>query len=293
VSQPTVLLLALLLSSGSVAAFADANEATDCWHETRLGPDLQEVKITVCLLEGGAIQVYPSSGEAPRMIDINLGYDALGTECWWRTAYSTPWVNLGVDSDGVARVGYREDGVAGLLLDTHVRSCTGRPREAGSAISSAWELINRHIHERPEPLFNPDIGITGLETFIEVAVPVPITDSLVSPLGTTVSFEIKVAQVKVDWGDGTVDTFTESTFPHLIGYPDGIARHIYETKTCSTPGGPRCHPTLSAYQIGVEFDWFVQWRVDAGPWSTIPVPNTTTTATYDVDEIVTRSVANP
>ena len=97
----------------------------------------------------------------------------------------------------------------------------------------------------------------------------------------------------VDWGDGEADTYTESTYPHLTGYPDGLARHVYETKTCPTPGGPRCHPDLSEYEIGVAFDWFVRWQVNAGPWSIIDVPDTLATVAYDVDEIITRSVVNP
>ncbi|MBT8165560.1 MAG: hypothetical protein KJO97_08405 [Acidimicrobiia bacterium] len=249
--------------------------------------------VTVCLLEGGSIQVYTSTSEPPRMIDINLGYDALGTECWWRTAYETPWVNLGVDGENVARVGYRPEGSAGTVLDAYIRACTSQPTETQNTLAAAWELANRHVHEVPDPSFNPDVGITGFETYLQVTVPDPITDSLVSPLGTTVTVEIKVVEVLVEWGDGESDTFTETTFPRLTGWPNGIARHVYETKTCPTPGGPRCHPDLSEYEIQVDFDWFVRWRVDAGPWSTIDVPNTTNTFSYDVDEIVTRTVPNP
>ncbi|NNL69709.1 MAG: hypothetical protein HKO70_07085 [Acidimicrobiia bacterium] len=249
--------------------------------------------VTVCLLEGGSIQVYTSTSEPPRMIDINLGYDALGTECWWRTAYETPWVNLGVDGENVARVGYRPEGSAGTVLDAYIRACTSQPTETQNTLAAAWELANRHVHEVPDPSFNPDVGITGFETYLQVTVPDPITDSLVSPLGTTVTVEIKVVEVLVEWGDGESDTFTETTFPRLTGWPNGIARHIYETKTCPTPGGPRCHPDLSEYEIQVDFDWFVRWRVDAGPWSTIDVPNMTNTFSYDVDEIVTRTVPNP
>jgi hypothetical protein len=281
--------VSLLISS---PALAQTHEATDCWQETVV-EDLVRVEVTVCLLEGGSIQVYTSGSEPPRMIDINLGYDAFGTECWWRTAYETPWVKLDEYTDGVARIGYRPEGSAGTVLDAFAPGCTSQPVETENTLASAWELANRHVHDVPDPRFSPVVGITGMETYLEVAVPVPITDSLVSPLGTTVTVEIKVAQVLVEWGDGESDNFTETTFARLTGYPDGIARHIYETKTCPTPGGPRCHPDLSEYEIQVDFDWFVQWRVDAGPWSTIDVPNTTTLINYDVDEIVTRTVPNP
>jgi hypothetical protein len=283
----------ILFWAMAVPASAGTTEATDCWSETRLDPFLQSVDVTVCLLEGGSIEVYTSGSEPPRMIDINLGYDALGTECWWRTAYETPWVNLAVDGNNVALVGYQPPGADETVLDAYVRACTSQPRETDNSLLAAWELANRHVHVVPDPSFNPDVGITGFETYLEVAVPAPITDSLVSPVGTTVTVEVKVAQVLVEWGDGESDNYTETTFSRLTGYPNGLARHIYETKTCPTPGGPRCHPDLSEYEIQVDFDWFVQWRVDAGPWSTIDVPNTTNAISYDVDEIVTRTVRNP
>ena len=283
------------LSPGSAKAQVDSEttEYTDCWNQAVVVNGLP-VSATLCLNSGGQIDTFVSGvGEPPRMIDINLGYDSLGTECWWSTSYETPWVKLGVDGNGVAYVGYRPEGSTSTILDAFVRSCTSQPRETESVLEAAWELANRHIHERPDPSFSPDVGITGLETFLDVSVPEPVTDSLVSPLGTTVTVEISVAAVDVDWGDGESETFTESTFGSLTGYPDGVARHVYETKTCSDPSGPRCHAGGPEYEIGVEFDWFVQWRVDAGPWSTIDVPNTVAVVSYDVDEIVTRSVANP
>jgi hypothetical protein len=271
---------------------AQSTEATDCWVETVV-EDLAPIQVTVCLLEGGSIQVYTSLSERPRMIDVNLGYDASGTECWWRTAYDTPWVNLGVDANNVALLGYLPPGGSYTVLDAYIPACTSQSRETENTLATAWELANRYVHEVPDPLFNPAVGITGLETYLEVAVPDPVTASLVSPLGTTVVVEIKVAQVLVEWGDGESDNYTEITFARLTGYPDGLARHNYETKTCPTPGGPRCHPSLREYEIQVDFDWFVRWRVGSGAWSTIAVPNTTALLGYDVDEIVTRTVPNP
>lgn len=290
------MLLAVALAFLVVSpAAAQPLEVTDCWTETSIGVRGDEISVTACLVEGSLeITYYYESGERPPVLpDVNVGYDALGTECWWKTSADTPWVKLAEYSDGHALVGYHPYGSPGTVLESLIRGCTSQPRETDNTLAAAWELANRHVHHLPEPAFNPDLGVTGLETYLAVAVPDPVTDSLISPLGTTVTVEIKVARVIVDWGDGRVDDFTESTHPHLTGYPDGIARHTYETKTCPTPGGPRCHATLSAYEIQVEFDWFVRWRVDAGPWSAIAVPNTTTLVTYDVDEIVTRSVAIP
>ncbi len=286
--------LALLVVAAVVvvAPAARASEATDCWTET-VQVGLSPQQVTICLLEGGALEVYASATEPPRMIDINLGYDALGTECWWSTSYETPWVKVGVDGNGIAQVGYRPEGAPETVLDALVPPCTSRPQPTDTVLALAWELANRHVHERPDPFFSPDVGITGLETFLELAVPAPVTDSLVSPVGTTVTVEIRVAAVEVKWGDGEAEVYTETLFPNLTGYPDGVARHVYETKTCPTPGGPRCHPSLPEYEIEVAFDWFVRWQIDTGPWSTIDVPSSVAFASYDVDEVVTRSVATP
>ena len=290
-------ILSLLTVAGVLLSLTPAlgqtNEATDCWSET-IYEDLAPVTVTVCLLEGGSIQVFTAGTDPPRMIDVNLGYDFLGTECWWSTAYDTAWVKLDQYTDDSIRVGYRPEGSGGTILDAIVRPCQGQPRETETVLSQAWELADRHIHEEPEPSFNPDTGITGFETYIAVDVPDPINDSLISPLGTVVEVEIKVGAVIVDWGDGTSDTFTESAYSLLTDWPTGKATHIYETKTCTPPGAtPYCHDTLSAYPITVDFDWFVQWRVNAGPWSPILVPNTTAAIGYDVGEIVTRTVPNP
>ena len=69
-------------------------------------------------------------------------------------------------------------------------------------------MTNRHIHQKPAPSFNPEVGLTGLETFLEVGVPEPITDSLVSPIGTVVTVEVKVAKATVDWGYGDCESLS-------------------------------------------------------------------------------------
>ena len=77
----------------------------------------------------------------------------------------------------------------------------------------------------------------------------------------------------VDWGDGTRSTYP-ATEPAMAGYPDGIANHIYESKT------------EEGASIQVSYDWTARWRVPGGAWNYLLVPNTTTTVLYPVEEIV-------
>jgi hypothetical protein len=156
-----------------------------------------------------------------------------------------------------------------------------------------WDIVEPHIHAVPDPNTSPTVGITGLETFISLTPPAPITDAIVSPVtGNVLTAEIKVAEVHVDWGDGATDNFPEITFPNLTDYPDGIIRHEYQTKTCAAPGASAsCHPSLAAYPITVSYEWFVHWRVNSEPWNILTIPDTLTILSYDVDEIISRNVA--
>ena len=83
-------------------------------------------------------------------------------------------------------------------------------------------------------------------------------------------------------------------FSQLSGYPNGLARHIYETKTCTAPGStPRCHPSLSAYPMSVDYRWEVSWRAGSVAWSPLAIPNTTTALAYPVREIISVLATRP
>ena len=40
--------------------------------------------------------------------------------------------------------------------------------------------------------------------------------------------------------------------------------------------------------MGVDYNWFVRWRVESGPWSIVTIPATDWSAPYRVDEVVGR-----
>jgi hypothetical protein len=150
-------------------------------------------------------------------------------------------------------------------------------------------LVKDHFHDPPSPLLNPRIpwGLTGAETHLGLTPPLPFADSIVDPLGQVLQVQGQVAAVNIVWGDGATVTFLPEMYGLLTGYPDGAARHIYEVKTCTPPGStPRCHPTLAAYGIEVRYRWSVQWRLDTGGWVTIDVPDTVTSVSYPVKEII-------
>jgi hypothetical protein len=152
----------------------------------------------------------------------------------------------------------------------------------------AWEAITDYVHDPPEPELSPatGAGLAGMETFAGVVVPGTWTDTIAVG-GATVDVEVSVGAVDVAWGDGAVDTFPPEAHDGLIGYPDGLARHVYEVKTCRVPGrAPDCHPDLSEYPLTVRYRWFARWRLDGGPWLEVDVPPSETTVGYPVTEIV-------
>jgi hypothetical protein len=120
-----------------------------------------------------------------------------------------------------------------------------------------------------------------------VVPPPPFSDSIVDPLGQVVEVNGRVIGVTINWGDGAVASFTEGQFSQLSGYPDGLARHVYEVKTCSPPGStPRCHPSLTSYPMTVDYIWEVSWRAGGAPFASLAIPNTTTSVAYPVREII-------
>ena len=119
----------------------------------------------------------------------------------------------------------------------------------------------------------PGDGVTGLETFVGVPIP-PVHDTqLASATGVTLDIHIEVSGVVVDWGDDRVDTFPADESA-LSGYPDGGARHVYSVKD---PSG---------YGLDISYAWTARWRVAGGDWEFLDVPETTTSITYPVAEIV-------
>lgn len=286
-----------LLLVGAVAgallaeAVADAvaDEVTACWVEERLDPVLQTTQtVTVCRLAGSVVD-YGSEGEVPSVLHPDVG-TAAGVQCWFWTSRTTQWVIIVRNPDGSAVLGWDPDTVPGgpVAVDTFAPVCTSEPTPGEPDELAAWRVIQSYVNARPDPVLDPPPprGLAGLETRLGVGVPEPFATRLVSPgTGRPLDVEASVFAVRIDWGDGTVDTHPHAVLPLLTGWPDGAAGHVYEVKTCSEPGD-RCHPELDAYPLVVGFEWFARWRVAGGDWQPIAVPVTETAVDYPVSEVV-------
>lgn len=118
----------------------------------------------------------------------------------------------------------------------------------------------------------PGDGVTGLDTYVGLPIPEEHFARL-SRSGTTLEVYIEVSAVIVTWGDGTKNTYPP-TETALAGYPDGFATHVYEVKS------------EEGLSLSVSYDWTARWRVPGGSWTFLVVPDTTTTVSYPIAEIV-------
>ncbi|HEX2154978.1 MAG TPA: hypothetical protein VHL52_13505 [Acidimicrobiia bacterium] len=246
--------------------------------------ELVEV-VTVCRLVNGEVTEFPGE-EPPGDLQPSVGNDAIG-ECWFWTSSDTDWVILSTFADGSAILGIYLDTL--LVFDTgQIPRCTSEPEVGEPPDEAAWDAITQYVHNPPEPELNPPIGLglTGLVTHAGVVVPGPWSDTISIPL-YTINVEVRVDALTIDWGDGSVTSYPPEAYPRLIGYPDGIAQHVYEVKTCNPPGRDYdCDPDDTAYPLTISYEWGARWRANAGPWITVEVPPSTTTVAYPVTEAI-------
>jgi len=286
------LLLVLILSFVALPAAAQADERY-CWVDAVVDAAGRTIAVTRCRVAGEIVD-YASEAAVPGVLYVAFGSAADGA-CWyWRSTF-TGYVIVERYDDGTALLGVGV-GLPGEPSPFGVYPvCTSEPVPE-SALALAWELASEYVHVAPDPVLNPQVpwGLTGAETFLQVEPPPPFVDQLVDPLGGTVEVTGRVIGVTVSWGDGHTATFTEAEFSFLSGFPDGLARHVYEVKTCDPPGAkPRCHATLSSYPLVVSYQWEVEWRDGAAPWAALPVPDTTATVAYPVKEVIAVLDASP
>jgi len=266
-----------------------AQEVHICWVEQSIDAYGNTSSFTRCRVAGEIVD-YATEYEVPLRLYPAVGSATNGT-CWyWRSVW-TGWEIITRNPDGSAHFGFDSDGTPGgpLNLDATYPMCISEPTESDPTEVLVWDMIRDYVHQMPGPDLNPDVpwGLTGAATHLGLTPPPPFADSIVDPTGEVLEVLGSVAAVTVDWGDGTGLTLAPETYPLLTGYPDGAARHTYEVKTCELPGSsPRCHPSLSSYPLEVRYQWFVQWRVGGGAWTTLAVPDTTTTVPYPVQEVI-------
>ena len=262
-----------------------------CWETSGVDAFGKPTTVTRCVIEGSNVE-FDLEEEPGVTFDPNVGFDQSGEQCWYWISRNTNWEIIAINGD-TATLSWDPDGSPGgpVVIDVTLPHCDSRPRLTASDDVEVWKVITEYVHQRPEFAVDPatGLGITGLDTFIAIEVPEPFDATLTSPgSGLTLEVHAEVSAVVIDWGDGTYqDAFTAVQHPFLTGYPDGIARHTYETMTCTEPGEGRCHPTLTAYPLWVSYQWTARWRsILQDEWNLLDVPPTETVLLYPVDEIV-------
>ncbi len=209
---------------------------------------------------------------APRFLWI--GHDAGVGPCWY-------WSSRPGGYDP-------QNPTDALAISTALRDHPACPAPPGDEAARAWEIFRSFRLEAPLPEITPDVGVTGLPTFVGVAAPAPVAHSEVLPDGRVMRVEASVTSVAVDWGDGHR---SEHAPGDVGGYPGGSAVHTYRHKTCTStyrtehPAGMLCHPTLDAYDIEVTFVWAGSYSIE-GPWIVLGVLELGATRRHDVDELV-------
>jgi hypothetical protein len=283
--RPTALVLVLCLLMVGLAAPAGADEEIGCSIVEATEGYFNEVTYEkVCWLVGsdGAYAVIETE---PPVLYPQLGSNVDGSECWYWTTTVTQWVIISRDGT-IVTIG--QDVGVGIVLDTTVDACEGIPGEDLRLL--AWDYLERWLLAEPRIEVSPMRGFTGLETYVWAAIPDRIEGTLTSPLGTILEVGAWVDEVVVDWGDATTSPLVlhESELGRFVGYPDGAAYHLYETKTCDEQGRTGCYPEVDGYPVTVSFRWQAAYRVGVNAWIDIGPVTPSATLAYPVDEIVTR-----
>ena len=270
--------LAIAVVLGAISSPASADGFLSCWVVTEVDAYGVEQTITRCRIAGGATVDYGSDSEVPSVLYPNLGTDIDG-ECWYLTSAATLYLIITQYADGSADIGYDPDptipgGI--IVVGPTIRRCTSEPTPAVDPSTDAWNYVMSYVHDPPTPDLNPEPGrgVTGLATYVGVEVPDDHQANLSSGV-SNIEVEIEVDAVIVTWGDGQTNTYPPDT-DILAGYPEGSANHIYDVKNSD------------GVSLAVEYDWTARWRITGGSWIALPVPNTDTSVTYPIAEVVSR-----
>lgn len=212
-------------------------------------------------------------------LHAGVGEDLWG-RCWFDADTWSGWVASGHWADESATL-LRIVGQPGgdmLMNIGAVRRCTTDP--VMSLEGRSVQLALRAYHyELPEPTFQPQAGVVGLPTYLEVLVAEIDRFVIGNPERRESLFvEVDVSAVVVDWGDdGGVAVYSEDRHADLTGYPHGDARHTYARS--------------GSYDFDIGFQWRARWRVGWNQvWHEIDLGVFTERRPYTVDEIVVRVI---
>jgi hypothetical protein len=143
-----------------------------------------------------------------------------------------------------------------------------QPPGPGRIIDRVIELV-----AAPELDIAPsDIGLTGLETYVWIDEPAPVSISA-SAGGTTVDARAFPSQYLWDWGDGN-DTLTYDSGRPWTRHRPGSIEHIYETR--------------GRYDLSAEVVWEAQWRINGGSWQALGFFSLGDSVDYPVRQVQAR-----
>jgi hypothetical protein len=124
---------------------------------------------------------------------------------------------------------------------TAMEACTTDPGTPALDPAMVRQMIESQL-PLPQPSIDPGRAITGLRSYLDVGAPTTFDDSISGDvLPVTVAIDAS-AQYRVDWGDGTVETYSSSGGP----YPDGDITHV--------------HTSSGSYTVTVTPVWTVSWE---------------------------------
>jgi hypothetical protein len=163
-------------------------------------------------------------------------------------------------------LGFRPDQVAQAPSGRGPRS--PQPPGPGRIIDRVIELV-----AAPELDIAPsEIGLTGLETYVWIDEPAPVSVSA-SAGGTTVDARAFPSQYLWDWGDGN-DTLTYDSGRPWTRHRPGTIEHVYETR--------------GRYDLSVEVVWEAQWRINGGAWQALGFFSLGDSVDYPVRQVQAR-----
>ena len=152
-----------------------------------------------------------------------------------------------------------------------VPDCPFEPDEQTPSPAMVRDVIEGQL-PLPEPALQPsERTLPGLRTYLEIGAPTSWSADLE---GTAIPVTLSVsgeAEYRVDWGDGTVETYDSAGGP----YPDGDVTHVYAD--------------AGEVTVTVTPIWTVTWSVGgSAPMTLPPIPLVDSTLELPVTEI--RSV---
>ena len=143
-----------------------------------------------------------------------------------------------------------------------------QPPGPGRIIDRVIELV-----AAPELDIAPgEIGLTGLETYVWIDEPAPVSVSAAAG-DTTVDARAFPSQYLWDWGDGN-DTLTYDSGRAWTRHRPGTIEHVYETR--------------GRYDLSVEVVWEAQWRINGGAWQALGFFSLGDSVDYPVRQVQAR-----